>query len=65
MTVASDIDAAVSHLERTTSSYAQMKNKYGADPAKWPTTSQWYMALKSLASARKAQLEASFTYKEL
>ncbi len=64
MTVASDIDTAVSHLKLTTSSYTQMVKKYGSDTSKWPSTSQWSMALASLSSARKQQLKASFTYKE-
>lgn len=64
MTVASDIDNAVSHLKLTTSSYTQMTKKYGSDTSKWPVTSQWSMALTALASARKSQLKAAFSYKE-
>ncbi len=65
--MSAEIDSAISHLQRTTSTYPSMVKKYGPDPAKWPATSQWYMAMADLAAARKAaspQLKASFSFKE-
>lgn len=65
------LDTAVDHLKRSRSTYAQMVGKYGADPVKWPHTSQWYLALVAVAAARAAAgqiqvntLTAAFTAKE-
>jgi hypothetical protein len=66
------LDAAVSALSNTTSSYKQMVAKYGSDWTKWPATTNWYIALSNIAAAKTevnqlsvSQLAADFSYKEV
>lgn len=70
--VQTKLAGALSHLAATTSSYPQMKTKYGSDWHKWPKTSNWWIALTDIenASVEAGQLvtpkiTAAFTYKEV
>lgn len=45
------LDAVKIALSKTTSSYPQMVRKYGSDPLKWPSGTQWYIAESNLAAA--------------
>lgn len=71
--VQTKLDAADMALSKTNKSWPQMVKTYGSDWHKWPTTSQWYVALSAIENARAeaGQLvapslpTAAFTYKEL
>lgn len=68
--VQAKIDAGVAALQKTTSSYSQMVNKYGMDWKQWPNTTNWYKALTNIEAARTevggltvSTLTAKFTEK--
>jgi len=51
--IQSKIDAGTLALSKANKSYPQMVKSYGSDWSKWPTSSQWYIALSNFAAARK------------
>lgn len=63
--VQSKLDAAVTQLQKTTSSYTSMVKMHGSDWTKWPNTSHWYLALSAIKAARDevGSLIASSTLK--
>lgn len=50
--VQSKIDAGTLALSKANNSWDQMVKKHGSDWRKWPTSSQWYIAMSSFAAAR-------------
>ena len=70
--VQAELDSAITYLSQTTSSYSQMVKAHGSDWTKWPTSSNWYLALSTIAQARKdvgslttLKLTASFSAVEV
>lgn len=71
--VQTKLDAAVSSLKATTSSYPAMAKRYGQDWHKWPVNSNWYRAFDAIAQARAGvgqltpapTLNADFEFKAL
>lgn len=68
--VQAKLDAAVTALEKTTSSGASFVKQHGTDWTKWPTSSRWYVACQNIYAARsevgqltEAKLTAAFTSK--
>lgn len=50
--VQAKLDAATAALAKTTNSYTGMVKNYGSDWTKWPTGSNWYIALTNIKAAR-------------
>ena len=50
--VQAKLDAAVAALAKTTSSWPSMVKRYGSDWQKWPTSTQWSIALADIQAAR-------------
>lgn len=50
--VQTKLDAAVSSLKATTSSYSAMAKRYGSDWHKWPVNSNWFRAFDAITKAR-------------
>lgn len=71
--VQAKLDAARTAITKTTNSYPAMVKKHGSDWTKWPTGSQWYIALNNIQAARveagdlvaPAPPAAHFSYKEV
>lgn len=71
--VQTKLDAAVSALKATTSSYPAMVKRYGQDWHKWPVNSNWFRAFDAITKARaevgqltvEATLNADFSFKPL